>query len=114
MEADEYNSWTFEVHFDTFSVFQTVWGILYYPCYACFAVVNDDVWLLTFYNNINALILFMPLILVTGELPVIASFQDLFTFHFILLMTLGGLFGFAIGYVTGMQVKVSLGGQSRH
>ena len=75
--------------------------------------MNDDVWLLTFYNNINALILFMPLILVTGELPVIASFQDLFTFHFILLMTLGGLFGFAIGYVTGMQVKVSLGGQSR-
>jgi len=70
-------------------------------------VVNDDVWLLTFYNNINALILFMPLILVTGELPVIASFQDLFTFHFILLMTLGGLFGFAIGYVTGMQVKVT-------
>ena len=71
--------------------------------------MNDDVWLLTFYNNINALILFMPLILVTGELPVIASFQDLFTFHFILLMTLGGLFGFAIGYVTGMQVKVSWG-----
>merc|ERR1719268_284528 len=43
-------------------------------------VVNDDVWLLTFYNNINALILLMPL---------------------------GGLFGFAIGYVTGMQVKVT-------
>ena len=30
VEAFEHNSWTFEVHFDTFSVFQTVWGILYF------------------------------------------------------------------------------------
>ena len=29
VEAFEHNSWTFEVHVDTFSVFQTVWGILY-------------------------------------------------------------------------------------
>ena len=29
VEAVEHNSRTFEVHFDTFSVFQTVWGILY-------------------------------------------------------------------------------------
>ena len=29
VEAVEHNSWTFEVHFDMFSVFQTVWGILY-------------------------------------------------------------------------------------
>ena len=29
VEAVEHNSWTFEVNFYTFSVFQTVWGILY-------------------------------------------------------------------------------------
>ena len=29
VEAVEHNSLTFKVHFDTFSVFQTVWGILY-------------------------------------------------------------------------------------
>jgi len=29
VEAVEHNSSTFEVHFDTFLVFQTVWGILY-------------------------------------------------------------------------------------
>ena len=28
VEAVEHNSWTFEVNFYTFSVFQTVWGIL--------------------------------------------------------------------------------------
>jgi len=69
--------------------------------------VDDNVWLLTFYNNVNALILFVPLILVTGELQEIFSFEELFSFHFILLMTVGGFFGFAIGYVTGMQVKVT-------
>ena len=29
VEAVEHNGWTFEVYFDTFSVFQTVLGILY-------------------------------------------------------------------------------------
>ena len=29
VEAVEHNSWTFDVHFDTSSEFQTVWGILY-------------------------------------------------------------------------------------
>jgi len=28
VEAVELNSWIFEVHFDTFAVFQPVWGIL--------------------------------------------------------------------------------------
>lgn len=69
--------------------------------------VDDNVWLLTFYNNVNALILFVPLIVLTGEVPVIASFDELFSVQFIFLMTVGGLFGFAIGYVTGMQVKVT-------
>ena len=31
VEAFEHNSWTFQVHFDTFSEFHTVWGILYHP-----------------------------------------------------------------------------------
>ena len=30
VEVVEHKCWTFEVHFYTFSVFQTVWGILYY------------------------------------------------------------------------------------
>ena len=68
--------------------------------------VDDNVWLLTFYNNVNAMILFVPLILIFGEIPEIYSFPDLFSVKFFLLMTAGGIFGFAIGYVTGLQVKV--------
>ena len=33
VEAVEHNNWTFEVHFDAFSVVQTVWGILYQCCF---------------------------------------------------------------------------------
>ena len=42
VEAFEHNSWTFEVHFDTFSVVQTVWGILYVLPSVCppFEVAN--------------------------------------------------------------------------
>jgi GDP-fucose transporter C1 len=70
-------------------------------------VVDNNVWLLTFYNNVNAVLLFIPMMLVFGEFPVIWGFDQLFSPTFWLLMTLGGIFGCAIGYVTGLQVKVT-------
>merc|ERR1719499_160021 len=45
--------------------------------------------------------------ILSGEVPVIASFEHLGSLHFWFLMTLGGIFGFAIGYVTGLQIKVT-------
>ena len=55
--------------------------------------VDGNIWALTFYNNLNACALFLPLMLVTGELPVIASCDHLADTHFWLLMTVGGIFG---------------------
>jgi hypothetical protein len=69
-------------------------------------VVDNNVWLLTFYNNVNAMLLFLPLMLVMGEFSTIISFPGFFSFSFWFLMTIGGFFGCAIGYVTGLQVKV--------
>ena len=69
-------------------------------------VVDNNVWLLTFYNNVNAMLLFIPLMMVFGEFSVILSFPGLFKASFWIMMTMGGLFGCAIGYVTGLQVKV--------
>merc|ERR1711911_25920 len=87
--------------------------------------VDGNIWSLTFYNNVNACALFIPLMILFGEVPVIASFEHLgrlaifyhvliyyqhicfFSLHFWFLMTLGGIFGFAIGYVTGLQIKVT-------
>merc|ERR550532_3688351 len=42
-----------------------------------------------------------------GEVPEIITYPDLFSLTFFFMMTVGGVFGFAIGYVTGMQVKVT-------
>ncbi|XP_047219463.1 GDP-fucose transporter 1 isoform X2 [Girardinichthys multiradiatus] len=67
--------------------------------------VDGSIWKLCFYNNINACILFLPLILVFGEVGRVASFSRLTDLSFWGMMTLGGVFGFAIGYVTGLQIK---------
>lgn len=67
--------------------------------------VDGNIWKLSFYNNINACILFLPLILVFGEVGHLGHFSRLGDPTFWGMMTLGGVFGFAIGYVTGLQIK---------
>ncbi|XP_053305071.1 GDP-fucose transporter 1 isoform X2 [Spea bombifrons] len=67
--------------------------------------VDGSIWRLTFYNNVNACFLFLPLLLVFGELGSLMAFDKLAEFYFWGMMTLGGIFGFAIGYVTGLQIK---------
>eukprot|EP00164_Ancoracysta_twista_P006922 GFYU01009748.1.p1 GENE.GFYU01009748.1~~GFYU01009748.1.p1 ORF type:complete len:332 (-),score=134.92 GFYU01009748.1:209-1204(-) len=78
-------------------------------CKKFLPVVDDNQWKLTLYNNINASILFLPLI-------VLFEFENLthpdaialfFTFRFWWEMTWGGVFGFMIGIVTVMQIKVT-------
>lgn len=67
--------------------------------------VDGNIWKLSYYNNINACVLFLPLIIVFGELGHVADFSRLADLGFWGMMTLGGVFGFAIGYVTGLQIK---------
>lgn len=71
------------------------------------ASVDNSIWLLTFYNNINACLLLLPLIIVTEELKVLVNYDQLADVTFWALMTLSGVFGFAIGYITGLQIKVT-------
>lgn len=67
--------------------------------------VDGNIWKLSYYNNINACVLFMPLIVVFGEVGRVTAFNRLTDLSFWGMMTLGGVFGFAIGYVTGLQIK---------
>ncbi|KAJ3594274.1 hypothetical protein NHX12_006605 [Muraenolepis orangiensis] len=67
--------------------------------------VEGNIWKLSFYNNVNACVLFIPLILIFGELSHLAHFGRLLDLSFWGMMTLGGVFGFGIGYVTGLQIK---------
>merc|ERR1711994_456166 len=70
-------------------------------------VVDGNIWLLTFYNNINAVLLFIPLMVVFGEVPTVTGFSHLSSMDFWFMMTIGGIFGFGIGYVTGLQIKAT-------
>ena len=70
-------------------------------------VVDGNIWLLTFYNNINAVLLFIPLMVVFGEVPTVTGFSHLGSLDFWFMMTIGGVFGFGIGYVTGLQIKAT-------
>jgi GDP-fucose transporter C1 len=71
------------------------------------AVVGDSIWRLTLFNNLNAVFLFIPLMLFTGELGVVPYFEYLFSPYFWLMMSLSGFFGFIMGYVTGWQIQVT-------
>ncbi|XP_039082877.1 GDP-fucose transporter 1 isoform X1 [Hyaena hyaena] len=91
----------------------TLFGVLASLCVSLNAIytkkvlpaVDGSIWRLTFYNNVNACVLFLPLLLLLGELQSLRNFSQLGSGHFWGMMTLGGLFGFAIGYVTGLQIK---------
>lgn len=69
--------------------------------------VNNSVWLLGYYNNINACLLFLPLMLINREYSSLLSFTGYADMWFWTMMVLGGVFGFAIGYVTGLQIQVT-------
>lgn len=70
-------------------------------------VVDENIWQLSLYNNINASFLFLPLILIAGEMNNVVSSSEVFSGWFWVTMIAGGVFGFAIGYVTGLQIQVT-------
>lgn len=67
--------------------------------------VEGNIWRLSYYNNVNASILFLPLLLIFGDLRRLVHFDQITDLGFWTMMTLGGVFGFAIGYITGLQIK---------
>jgi len=99
----------------SFSLSGTIYGVLaslFVSLFSIFTkkilpVVDGNIWALTFYNNVNACVLFLPLMIMFGELPIVFNFQFLNSLNFWFLMTVGGIFGFAIGYVTGLQIKTT-------
>jgi len=96
------------------SVLGVIYGVLASLCVAlnaiytsrCLPLVGDSIWRLTLYNNLNACAMFIPLMLFSGEIGMIFTFEGLFSATFWTMMTISGLFGFLMGYVTGFQIQV--------
>ena len=70
--------------------------------------VDNDHWKLTFYNNINAIVLFLPF-MAYFEAGIIyqALGNQLSSGLFWSAMTVAGFFGFSIGIVTVLQIKAT-------
>ena len=97
------------------SIFGVVCGVLASLCVALYSIytkkvlpsVSDNIWRLQLYNNINAVLIMLPLIFVMGELPALRMFEHWAELYFWLLLLAAGVFGIAIGYVTSLQIKVT-------
>mmetsp|Transcript_12622 Transcript_12622/g.17912 ORF Transcript_12622/g.17912 Transcript_12622/m.17912 type:complete len:376 (+) Transcript_12622:176-1303(+) len=71
-------------------------------------VVDDNHWKLTYYNNVNASVLFIPLILYfEGDVIMASMDAQLSSGAFWSAMTIAGFFGFSIGIVTVLQIKAT-------
>ncbi|CAH2063685.1 unnamed protein product, partial [Iphiclides podalirius] len=99
----------------SFSLVGTIYGVigsLVLSLYSIFTKrvlpsVNQEVWLLSYYNNAYSIVLFLPLIVLNGEAGVLLKYNGFGSSYFWTQMVIGGLCGFAIGYVTSLQIKVT-------
>jgi GDP-fucose transporter C1 len=70
--------------------------------------VGGDKWALAYYNNVNATLGFIPLMFIFGEHNTILEYWDLlYNARWWINMWVAGVFGFAIGIVTVMQINVT-------
>jgi solute carrier family 35 (GDP-fucose transporter), member C1 len=100
---------------ETFSLIGTVFGIVGSMSLSMYSIytkktlphVNGEVWLLSYYNNVYSCFLFLPLIIFNGELTEVVNYQYIGEPWFWGAMTVGGVCGFLIGYVTTLQIKVT-------
>ncbi|KAK6176697.1 hypothetical protein SNE40_014947 [Patella caerulea] len=68
-------------------------------------LVDNNVWRLSLYNNLNACVLFLPLIVLFGEASEVYNFPLISSSYFWCMMTVAGVCGFGIGYATGLQIQ---------
>lgn len=69
--------------------------------------VNQEIWLLSYYNNAYSIIIFIPLMLISGEFQEVMKYEKFNEPFFWGIMIVGGICGFSIGYVTMLQIKVT-------
>jgi len=99
----------------SFSFIGTAYGVIASACVALNSIYTkkilpkceDNIWKLTYYNNINACIIFIPLMLLNGEVQELKAFAFLYSMKFWAPMTVAGFFGFTMGYVVGLQIQVT-------
>lgn len=70
------------------------------------AVDRDSV-KLTFYNNINAVLLFLPFVIFTGQFETVFESPEYQTAEFWVLLVLSGGLGFLIAWISAVQIDIT-------
>lgn len=70
-----------------------------------FPLVDNNPWRLTLYNNVNACVLFLPLIIYFDKPAQIIATPHITSPKFWGLMTAGGVFGICISFAVAAQIK---------
>lgn len=99
---------------ESFSLIGTIFGVLGSLSLSMYSIytkkilphVNQEIWLLSYYNNVYSSILFIPLMLFSGEFKTVWNYTHLYEPWFWGVMIVGGICGFAIGFCTSLQIKV--------
>ncbi|XP_073967670.1 GDP-fucose transporter nac [Choristoneura fumiferana] len=99
----------------SFSLIGTIYGVVGSLMLSLYSIytkkvlphVNQEVWLLSYYNNAYSIILFLPLMILNGEVEALRNYTNFQSTYFWVQMLVGGVCGFAIGYVTSLQIKVT-------
>ena len=97
------------------SLVGVVFGVLASLCVSLNAIftkkvlpaVDGNLWRLQLYNNINAAVMLALLCIFFGEVPILQQFSGWTLPFFWVMLLSAGVFGIAIGYVSGLQIKVT-------
>lgn len=104
----------FVIILGSLSIVGTIFGVLGSLSLSLFSIltkrvlpkVNGEIWTLSYANNVYASILFIPLMLINREFHELKNYKDLVSAHFWVIILVGGVCGFAIGFLTSLQIKV--------
>uniref|UniRef100_A0A8C4NM18 Solute carrier family 35 member C1 n=1 Tax=Eptatretus burgeri TaxID=7764 RepID=A0A8C4NM18_EPTBU len=102
-----------ESQHNSLSILGILYGVLASLCVSLNAIymkkilplVEGSIWRLTYYNNINASLLFVPAFLLAGESSALLTFNNFGHISFWVVMLASGCLGFSMSYVTGLQIK---------
>jgi GDP-fucose transporter C1 len=69
--------------------------------------LDDNVWLVNFYNNLLGFTMFVPLIGIAGELETLRAYDQLFAAHFWAMLLLSAMFAYLIAFASVLQIKMT-------
>lgn len=99
----------------SFSLIGTVYGVVGSLALSLYSIynkkvlpfVNQEIWLLSYYNNFYSTILFMPFMIYFGEFKSLYNYENIGAAWFWASILISGVCGLAIGYVTSLQIQVT-------